>query len=131
MNNASPCIAQCSTGLGDNVCRGCGRTFLEVANWSVMNHEAQQRVLGRLPSRRELQRIASGFGGLADIAEREGGEWGGLRVRGRLVWLRRSQEGWLVDCGGASDVATTDDALAQAIERCLSAADEGAGRALD
>lgn len=26
----SPCVARCSTALGDAVCKGCGRTFEEV-----------------------------------------------------------------------------------------------------
>ncbi|WP_419228160.1 DUF1289 domain-containing protein, partial [Pseudomonas aeruginosa] len=28
----SPCVAVCST-LFDDICRGCGRTAMEVANW--------------------------------------------------------------------------------------------------
>jgi predicted Fe-S protein YdhL (DUF1289 family) len=32
----APCIAICSTSQGDDVCKGCGRTFDEVQNWTVM-----------------------------------------------------------------------------------------------
>jgi len=32
----APCIAICSTSQGDNVCKGCGRTFDEVQHWPVM-----------------------------------------------------------------------------------------------
>ena len=32
----APCIAICSTSQGDDVCKGCGRTFNEVQNWTVM-----------------------------------------------------------------------------------------------
>ncbi len=32
----APCIAICSTSQGDDVCKGCGRTFDEVQNWPVM-----------------------------------------------------------------------------------------------
>lgn len=32
----APCIAICSTSQGDAICKGCGRTFDEVQNWTVM-----------------------------------------------------------------------------------------------
>jgi predicted Fe-S protein YdhL (DUF1289 family) len=33
----APCIAICSTSQGDAVCKGCGRTFLEVQRWTEMS----------------------------------------------------------------------------------------------
>lgn len=32
----TPCIAICSTSQGDEVCKGCGRTFEEVQMWPSM-----------------------------------------------------------------------------------------------
>ncbi|MFT3957244.1 MAG: DUF3717 domain-containing protein [Piscinibacter sp.] len=32
----APCIAICSTSQGDDICKGCGRSFDEVQNWTVM-----------------------------------------------------------------------------------------------
>ncbi len=32
----TPCIAICSTSQGDDVCKGCGRTFSEVQHWTEM-----------------------------------------------------------------------------------------------
>jgi len=32
----TPCIAICSTSQGDEICKGCGRTFAEVQNWTEM-----------------------------------------------------------------------------------------------
>jgi uncharacterized protein len=32
----APCIAICSTSQGDDVCKGCGRTFDEVQRWTEM-----------------------------------------------------------------------------------------------
>jgi uncharacterized protein len=32
----TPCIAICSTSQGDEVCKGCGRTFAEVQHWTQM-----------------------------------------------------------------------------------------------
>ncbi|WP_091196109.1 DUF1289 domain-containing protein [Formivibrio citricus] len=45
---ASPCIARCSTALGDEICRGCGRSFAEVANWVAMTEAQQEAVWQRL-----------------------------------------------------------------------------------
>jgi len=33
----SPCIAICSTSQGDEVCKGCGRSFGEVRRWTAMS----------------------------------------------------------------------------------------------
>ncbi|MBB5020569.1 hypothetical protein HNQ59_003890 [Chitinivorax tropicus] len=44
----SPCIARCSTALGDEICAGCGRTFVEVANWVAMTDAQKELVWQRL-----------------------------------------------------------------------------------
>lgn len=44
----TPCIARCSTALGDETCRGCGRTFAEVANWVAMSASEREAVWQRL-----------------------------------------------------------------------------------
>lgn len=38
----APCIAICSTSQGDNICKGCGRSFEEVQLWPEMT-PAQKR----------------------------------------------------------------------------------------
>jgi predicted Fe-S protein YdhL (DUF1289 family) len=40
-------VAICST-LFDDVCRGCGRTVMEVSNWVFMNKEEKQAVWVRI-----------------------------------------------------------------------------------
>jgi len=45
----SPCVALCST-LYDDVCRGCGRTTLEVANWVFLDEEEKLRIWQRIKS---------------------------------------------------------------------------------
>ncbi len=42
----TPCIAICSTSQGDDVCKGCGRTFQEVQRWPEMR-PAEKRVSWR------------------------------------------------------------------------------------
>lgn len=48
----SPCVARCSTALGDAVCKGCGRTFEEVTFWNVMDDAQKQAVLARIAAER-------------------------------------------------------------------------------
>jgi len=43
----SPCVAICST-LYDEICRGCGRTAMEVANWVFLSEEERQAVWVRI-----------------------------------------------------------------------------------
>lgn len=43
----SPCVAVCST-LYDDICRGCGRTAMEVANWVFMNEAEKHEVWVRI-----------------------------------------------------------------------------------
>jgi predicted Fe-S protein YdhL (DUF1289 family) len=43
----SPCVARCST-LYDDICRGCGRTVLEVANWVFMDEAERAEVWRRI-----------------------------------------------------------------------------------
>jgi predicted Fe-S protein YdhL (DUF1289 family) len=42
----APCIAICSTSQGDAICKGCGRTFLEVQRWTEMT-PAEKRATWR------------------------------------------------------------------------------------
>ena len=43
----SPCVAVCST-LFDDICRGCGRTAMEVAKWGFLSEEEKQVVGQRI-----------------------------------------------------------------------------------
>ncbi|MCK7597395.1 DUF1289 domain-containing protein [Microbulbifer sp. CAU 1566] len=40
----TPCIGVCSTGIGDNVCRGCKRFAHEVIDWNGYSDE-QRRII--------------------------------------------------------------------------------------
>lgn len=44
----TPCIGVCSTGLGDDVCRGCKRFKHEVIDWNAYNHNQKAHVDARL-----------------------------------------------------------------------------------
>ena len=45
----TPCVAVCSTTF-DEICRGCGRSVVEVAHWVSMPPDAKERVWVRILS---------------------------------------------------------------------------------
>ncbi len=45
----SPCVAICST-LYDEICRGCGRTAMEVANWVFLSDDEKRAIWARIRS---------------------------------------------------------------------------------
>jgi len=51
----SPCVAVCST-LFDDICRGCGRTAMEVANWVFMSEEEKREVWIRIKAQGDPRR---------------------------------------------------------------------------
>lgn len=44
----TPCIAICSTSQGDEMCKGCGRTFSEVQHWPEMSPTAKRSTWRRI-----------------------------------------------------------------------------------
>ncbi len=44
----APCIAICSTSQGDEVCKGCGRTFDEVQRWTELSPGAKRATWRRI-----------------------------------------------------------------------------------
>lgn len=44
----TPCIGVCSTGIGDQVCRGCKRFAHEVVNWNGYTNEQRYLIAQRL-----------------------------------------------------------------------------------
>jgi predicted Fe-S protein YdhL (DUF1289 family) len=47
----TPCLGRCTTPLGDDICRGCGRTFDEVTRWVGMTEDEKRQVWQRLLAR--------------------------------------------------------------------------------
>ena len=56
MRPSSPCIAICSTSQGDDVCKGCGRTFQEVCLWLEMDEPAKDAAWVRIETERTALR---------------------------------------------------------------------------
>lgn len=47
---SSPCVGVCSSGIGDEVCRGCKRFAHEVINWNSYTHYERELIQQRLNS---------------------------------------------------------------------------------
>jgi predicted Fe-S protein YdhL (DUF1289 family) len=65
----APCIAICSTSQGDDVCKGCGRTFDEVQHWPVYTPGEKRAVWRRIT----LQASAWRFNRYAERASQAAG----------------------------------------------------------
>jgi len=66
----APCIAICSTSQGDELCKGCGRTFEEVQHWTAMSPGQKRTVWRRIT----LEAKAWRFNKYAERAVRATGE---------------------------------------------------------
>jgi hypothetical protein len=62
----TPCIAICSTSQGDEMCKGCGRSFDEVQLWTEMRPAEKRQTWRRITLRADAWRFNR-------YAERAGG----------------------------------------------------------
>ena len=53
----TPCIAICSTSQGDDLCKGCGRTFSEVQLWPEMGPVEKRAIWQRITRERGAWRF--------------------------------------------------------------------------
>lgn len=54
----NPCVNHCTaTTLGDDICKGCGRTFEEVVNWIHYTDEQKTEINKRLSDGNNLRRV--------------------------------------------------------------------------
>lgn len=75
----APCIAICSTSQGDELCKGCGRTFDEVQHWPAMSAVEKRSTWRRIT----LEGTAWRFGRYADRALENLDASGAARGNGR------------------------------------------------
>ena len=54
----SPCIALCDT-LYKDVCSGCGRHYLEVANWNTYSPELKAEIWSRIETEGTAKRFTT------------------------------------------------------------------------
>ncbi|PJI95603.1 hypothetical protein CLU85_0316 [Acidovorax sp. 69] len=75
----TPCIAICSTSQGDDLCKGCGRTFDEVQFWPGMTPAEKRTVWRRIT----LEHSAWRFNRYSERAAEGVSAWQGAISRGR------------------------------------------------
>ena len=51
MSTETPCIAVCMMDPRTNLCFGCGRTLVEIAQWHRMDNAERLAVMAELPAR--------------------------------------------------------------------------------
>lgn len=47
----TPCIGRCSHNVGDDLCKGCGRTIEEVRDWNTYSTEQKLQKMEELKQR--------------------------------------------------------------------------------
>jgi predicted Fe-S protein YdhL (DUF1289 family) len=48
----TPCVDICEIDHDNGLCRGCGRTIGEIANWASLSSAERRRIMGELAARR-------------------------------------------------------------------------------
>jgi predicted Fe-S protein YdhL (DUF1289 family) len=57
---ASPCVKVCTLDAAAGVCRGCGRTLVEIELWTRMSDAERRAIIEQLPARLHAQQDAAG-----------------------------------------------------------------------
>ena len=55
---ASPCTKVCTIDPRSGLCRGCGRTLSEIAQWTSLDEGERERIMGELPQRLEVSGLS-------------------------------------------------------------------------
>lgn len=102
----TPCVAICSTALGDDVCKGCARTFAEISQWCFMDEDEKDSVWKKLDDRKKLFSLGKLCGAsLIRIIEEEGLEWAELLVvNGACFKASIDDRGYALNFSGQIDV---------------------------
>jgi len=56
---ASPCTKVCTIDPRSALCRGCGRTLGEIAQWTSLDEDERERIMGELPRRLEINGLST------------------------------------------------------------------------
>ena len=56
---ASPCTKVCTIDPRSGLCRGCGRTLAEIAQWTSLNEGERERIMADLPRRLETNGLSA------------------------------------------------------------------------
>lgn len=53
----TPCIGRCTCTLGDDTCKGCGRTANQVRDWNGYSHSEKEGIMSDLKYRDALHKL--------------------------------------------------------------------------
>jgi predicted Fe-S protein YdhL (DUF1289 family) len=55
----TPCVKICTLDHAAGMCRGCGRTLLEIEQWTRLSDAERRTIIDELPARLRAQQSAS------------------------------------------------------------------------
>jgi predicted Fe-S protein YdhL (DUF1289 family) len=55
----TPCVKICSLDHAAGMCRGCGRTLLEIEQWTRLSDAERRTIIDQLPARLRARQSAS------------------------------------------------------------------------
>jgi uncharacterized protein len=55
----TPCVKICSLDHAAGMCRGCGRTLLEIEQWTRLTDAERRTIIDQLPARLRARQSAS------------------------------------------------------------------------
>lgn len=101
----TPCVGICSTGIGDQVCRGCKRFSHEVIDWNSYSNNQRRVIAGRLEG--FLAQVVANYVEIVDQKKLS------TQMEHQQIRYQPHQNAfcWVVDLlkAGASQISTMED----------------------
>lgn len=83
----TPCIGICSTAIGDDVCRGCARTFGEISFWGELSQAEKDQCWACLSVRKVWLAVVRPLHGHLEVVSQAGRESARFTLRDGGVLL--------------------------------------------
>jgi predicted Fe-S protein YdhL (DUF1289 family) len=83
----TPCVGICSTAIGDDVCRGCARTFGEISFWGELSQAEKDHCWACLSVRKVWLAVVRPLRGHLEVVSQAGSESARFTLRDGSVLL--------------------------------------------
>lgn len=83
----TPCVGICSTAIGDDVCRGCARTFGEISFWGELSRVEKDHCWACLSVRKVWLAVVRPLHGHLEVVSQAGSESARFTLRDGGVLL--------------------------------------------
>ena len=83
----TPCVGICSTAIGDDVCRGCARTFDEISFWGELSQAEKDHCWACLSVRKVWLAVVRPLHGHLEVVSQAGSESARFTLRDGGVLL--------------------------------------------